>query len=84
MPARAKWKLPEPDPRPGQYYCTARYGDRTAFLSGPFATHPEALADLERAKGLALNSGDPKAHFAAFGTSHVEGSNQPRVFFPKA
>jgi hypothetical protein len=82
MPARPCWKLPEPDPRPGSYFCTAQYGGRTAFLSGPFNTHSEALADLPRAKGCALDSGDPKAAFAAYGTAHVEGPDMPRVFFP--
>lgn len=82
MTARPVWKLSEPDLRPGNYFCTARYGGRVAFLSGPFRHHAEALADLPRAKGLALDAGDPKAHFAAYGTSHLEGSDFPKVFFP--
>lgn len=82
MPARPNWKLDTPDPRAGNYFCTARYGERTSFLSGPFANHQKALDDLPRAKKLALDCGDPKAHFAAYGTSHVEGDQLPRVFFP--
>lgn len=82
MTVRPTWKLNGPDLRPGNYFCTARHGGRTAFLSGPFVYHSMALADLQRAKSAALDAGDPKAHFAAYGTSHVEGDLLPRVLFP--
>lgn len=82
MAARPNWKLSEPDPRPGLYYCTAVYDRRVSFLSGPFTYHADALADLQRVKSAALDCGDVKAHFAAYGTSHLEGPPPRRVFFP--
>lgn len=82
MTARPQWRLPAPDPRPGCYFTSAIYGRRSALLTGPFPTHREALADVNRAKALALSSGDPKADFAAYGTCHVEhGPKPPRAIF---
>ena len=80
MAARARWMLPEPDLRAGQYYCTAIDGPQVAYLSGPYVWHHEALADLQRVKDLALDK-YTNACWAAYSTAHVEGPDVPRVKF---
>jgi len=50
------------------YYTSVIDGDRKGLLTGPFATHAEALADVPRAKQLAEKA-DRWAAFYAFGTA---------------
>ena len=52
------------------YYVTLRRGTKTAFLAGPFQTHTEALAWVDRATDRA-NEVDPFAWFDAFGTASL-------------
>lgn len=56
-----------PDTAPGPYYVSAVDGKRSAYISGPYATHPEALAQVDVARRIASKH-DPRSHFAAFGT----------------
>jgi hypothetical protein len=77
MTARPKWKLPEPDLRPGAYFTSAVLDHQWAILTGPYSTHREALADVEAAKARALDVGGIKAQFAAYGTVHIEGDRLP-------
>jgi hypothetical protein len=56
-----------PDTRPGDYFVSAVDGGRHWLLSGPYASHAAALADVDAAKKLAIDN-DPRAHFFAFGT----------------
>jgi hypothetical protein len=53
------------------YYVSLRRADpagtRTALLAGPFATHTEALAMVDRAKDEAERA-DPRAFWDAHGT----------------
>jgi hypothetical protein len=49
------------------YYVSLKRGVRTAFIAGPFATHTEALAMVNKAVALA-NELDPWSHFDAYGT----------------
>ena len=55
------------------YYVTLQRGSSTAWLAGPFATHDEALAMVDRAVKHA-NELDEWAHFDLFGTCSL-----PRV-----
>lgn len=52
------------------FYVSVVDGDRKALVAGPFATHEEALAqvDAERTK---WNDLDPRAWFYAWGTAKV-------------
>jgi hypothetical protein len=65
------------------YYVTAQNGVRTAFLLGPFPSHAEALAEVERGKELAM-SVDPFAWFYAYGTATGPASRPVRVLFTEA
>lgn len=57
--------MPHTEPR--DYYVSLVRGSRTALLAGPFETHAEALAMVDRATALA-NEVDPRSHFDPFGT----------------
>lgn len=57
--------MPHTEPR--DYYVSLRRGARTALLAGPFDTHTEALAMVDRAVKLA-NDLDQWAWFDPFGT----------------
>jgi hypothetical protein len=57
--------MPHTEPR--DYYVSLRRGKRTALLAGPFKTHTEALATVDRAVKMA-NELDQWAWFDAFGT----------------
>jgi hypothetical protein len=63
---------------PKHYYTSVVDGDRRGLLTGPFATHEDALADVPRAKRLAEKA-DRWAAFYGFGTA---GSDEvlPVVF----
>jgi hypothetical protein len=50
-----------------KYYVSAIDGKKTVLLSGPYATHAEAVALVDEIKDLAIKL-DPKAAFASFGT----------------
>lgn len=54
------------------FYVTVKDGPRTGFLLGPYPTHEEALANVERGKGLALESdGASRSWFYAYGTTKM-------------
>jgi hypothetical protein len=54
--------------RPGaRFYVTARLGQRTAFLLGPYASHMTALSNVERGRRLARDYRD--TDLASYGTS---------------
>lgn len=57
--------MPHTEPR--DYYVSLRRGSRTALLAGPFDTHTEALALVERATAEA-NRIDEWSWFDPFGT----------------
>lgn len=50
------------------FYVTVRHGKRSGALLGPYATHGEALANVDRAKRYALEYID-LASFYAYGTA---------------
>lgn len=52
------------------YYVTMIRGTRVAWLLGPFPTHAEALALVNRARSMASKI-DPRSDFDAFGTSSL-------------
>ena len=61
----------EPDTAPGPYYISAIDGPKHAFVSGPYKTHAQALAELDVCREKTIQV-DPKTHFAAFGTCRVK------------
>lgn len=61
------------------FYVTARRGQRTAWLLGPYARHADALANVERANAAACEI-DPACWFDGFGTTQAtvrEGRSAP-------
>lgn len=74
------------------YYVTVRDGGRTGFLLGPYATHQDARANVDRGRAYALGDCDGpdgrriayngRAHFYAYGTSRLPRNVQaPRTVF---
>ena len=60
------------DPRPGDYYVTAWYGNSYTYLVGPFRNdHQAALGMVEAARRLAYTL-DAKAPWYAYGTCRRE------------
>ncbi len=59
------------NPRRKFYVTIARQGRGVAKLAGPFDTHDEAKAHVDRARYEAYKL-DPESHFDAFGTSGIE------------
>lgn len=55
---------------------------RTGFLLGPYDTHTEALANVERGRKLAEEA-DGKAHWYSFGTRSIEGPTDRKGTFGK-
>jgi hypothetical protein len=53
---------------PDRFYVTVKRGEQTGFLLGPYETHEEALANVDRARQLAHDV-DPFSAFDAFGTA---------------
>lgn len=57
-----------PDARPGKYFVTAIDNGRFARLVGPFATHADALALVDRAREVCYGLTGGASHWWAFGT----------------
>lgn len=66
------------DTQPGHYYVSALRDTRTALVSGPYSTHTEALALVDRARDIA-NDKDPRTVFDAFGTCRIPLDALPEV-----
>lgn len=62
------------DPRRKYYVTMARDGVGVARLAGPFNTHDEALANVDRVREEAEKA-DPRASFDSFGTAGVVSDN---------
>jgi hypothetical protein len=60
---------PDPEPNVG-FYVTVRKHGQSGKLLGPYDTHAEALAHVDRAKAKAAEV-DPWSHFYEFGTARV-------------
>lgn len=56
-----------PDTAPGPYYVSVKDGARFALASGPYATHAEALALVNRTRDICVEN-DGYLHFASYGT----------------
>lgn len=68
---------PEHCPPNGGYYVTAVDGPSWWKMAGPYQTHAEALADVDRAREIA-NKHDGRAWFMGWGTAHVKaGAVEP-------
>jgi hypothetical protein len=55
---------------------------RNALLLGPYNTHEEALANVDRGRKLA-ETNDPKAHWYSFGTCSIQGPTEWKGVFGK-
>jgi hypothetical protein len=64
------------DARPGHYYVTVQDGARTGYLLGPYASHADALREVDRGNSLAYNA-DPRAHWYSFGTGRLRDGVAP-------
>ena len=62
------------------YYVDVVDGPKVNLLAGPFRTHEEALKMVDPARDLALNYGDPKAWFYAYGTSKWANGYREGIF----
>jgi len=69
-------------PGTGEFYVTTVDAGRVGFLLGPYATHADALANVERGNRLA-HEADPRAWFYAFGTARwtQPGRRRPSTVF---
>jgi hypothetical protein len=62
--------IPNPVPKQTRFYVTMKRDSRTAWLSGPYETHAEALARVEEVRER-VSQLDPWTWFDAFGTSSI-------------
>ena len=57
-----------PDTKPGPYYVSVKDGEtQFALASGPYPTHTEALALVDRVRDICVEN-DGYAHFLSYGT----------------
>ncbi len=64
-----------PDTAPGPYFVSAIDHGKTYLMAGPYPTHAEALANVDKALNLAY-AHDARAWFMAWGTVRIEGSRR--------
>ncbi len=64
------------------YYVSVKDEERRrhAYLLGPYNTHEEALANVQRGNNLACDA-IPRAHWYAFGTCSVSADKVIRTVF---
>jgi len=62
------------------YYVSVRDGNRTGYLLGPYPTHADALANVERGKGLA-NGANSWAVFYTYGTCSLPRGTAVKTVF---
>jgi hypothetical protein len=55
------------------FYVSVVDGNRSGLLLGPFATHAEAIDQVESVRSWAV-ARDRRAHFYAFGTTSIQGT----------
>jgi hypothetical protein len=60
-----------PDTAPGPSYVSCRDGPKFWLMSGPYALHADALAQVEPVRSLCI-SRDPWASFRSFGTVRMK------------
>jgi len=65
------------------FYVSVIDGKRKGFLLGPYTTHADALANVERGKQMALDSDNAgRSWFYAYGTCKLTTSNKlPKSVF---
>jgi hypothetical protein len=54
-----------------KFYVSVKDGQRSGFLLGPYDTHDEALANVDRGRKLAYDA-DTRAPWYAYGTAGTE------------
>lgn len=62
----------QPDTKPGPYYVSAIDAGQTFLMAGPYSDHASALADVDRARSIAVEHAT-KAWWMAWGTVRIEG-----------
>lgn len=66
---------PDTDTAPGPYFVSAIDGPRTYLMAGPYETHADALANVDKALNIAYEH-DARAWFMAWGTVRIPGSQK--------
>jgi hypothetical protein len=62
------------------YYVTiARNDGEYRLLAGPYATHEEALANVQKAKNIAIEVDRATAIWCAYGTAKVRDYSEPGI-----
>lgn len=64
-----------PDTAPGPYFVSAIDGGKVHIMAGPYADHPAALADVDKARDI-THDRDGRAWFMSWGTVRIEGSDR--------
>ena len=67
---------PQHCPPDGGYYVTAKDGPQWWYMAGPYQTHAEALANVDKALAIA-DKHDGRAWFMAWGTAHSSTERKP-------
>lgn len=67
-----------PDTRTGHYYVSCINGAQKALVTGPYDSHAEALADVERVR-TAAGKMDPRCDFYAWGTARIPKGERAAV-----
>lgn len=65
------------------YYVTVKDGSRTGFLLGPYDTHDEALANVDRGRQLAFKTDNTsRTWFYSYGTCKITSEGKlPKGLF---
>jgi hypothetical protein len=66
----------------GGYYVSVVNGLFYGLLLGPYDTHAEALANVDRGRSLA-DAADPRSHWYAFGTARNTNPEPRKTVFGK-
>lgn len=72
---RTRLRPPPPAAEARAFYVTCVDGGRNAWLAGPFATHQEALDQVDPARAAADKATRGWSHFYAFGTASLPASD---------
>lgn len=63
--------------QPGGFYVTVKDAGRTGWLTGPYDTHGQALADVADVRRMTRDNSNGWSAFYAFGTSRVIDGQRP-------
>jgi hypothetical protein len=77
LETNTKHDAANPDTKPGPYFVSAIDGRKVYIMAGPYATHAEALGNVNKALSIAYDkSTNGRAWFMRWGTCRIEGSDR--------